>query len=103
RRDKGAYLNRYVTEEQRSRGRFSSQPSGPRGFRPAALSLFGRRPQRVFSLFASRIQPKYAAAPLYQPRTCGTSQGQGVKSRLSLQGNQSFAKLELGGDVSFLL
>jgi hypothetical protein len=33
------------------------------------LSLIGRRPQRVFSLFASRIQPKYAAAPLCQPRT----------------------------------
>jgi hypothetical protein len=28
--------------------------------------LVGQRPQRVFSLFASRIQPKYAAALLYQ-------------------------------------
>jgi len=50
-------------------GPFSSQPSGLRAFWLAALSLIGRRPQRVFSLFASRIQPKYAAAPLYQPRT----------------------------------
>src|SRR5260370_35472351 len=40
-----------------------------RVFWPAALSLIGQRPQRVFSLFASRIQPKYAAAPLYQSRT----------------------------------
>jgi hypothetical protein len=27
------------------------------------LSLIGQRPQRVFSLFASRIQPKFAATP----------------------------------------
>jgi hypothetical protein len=33
------------------------------------LSLIGQRPQRVFSLFASRIQPKYAAAPLPQSLT----------------------------------
>jgi hypothetical protein len=33
------------------------------------LSLIGQRPQRVFSLFASRIQPKYAAAPLHQSLT----------------------------------
>jgi hypothetical protein len=50
-------------------GPFSSQPSGLRVFWPAALSLIGQRPQRVFSLFASRIQPKYAAAPLPQSLT----------------------------------
>jgi hypothetical protein len=50
-------------------GPFSSQPSGLRGFWSAALSLIGQRPQRVFSLFASRIQPKYAAAPLHQSLT----------------------------------
>src|SRR6516162_11890458 len=54
-------------------GPFSSQPSGLRVFWLAALSLIGRRPQRVFSLFASRIQPKYAAAPLNQSRTWCTS------------------------------
>src|SRR6516164_7261759 len=52
---------------------FSSQPTGLRVFWLAALSLIGRRPQRVFSLFASRIQPKYAAAPLNQSRTWCTS------------------------------
>src|SRR6267154_3649166 len=31
--------------------------SGLRAFRQAALSLIGQRPQRVFSLFSSRIQP----------------------------------------------
>jgi hypothetical protein len=36
---------------------------------PAALSLIAQGPQRVFTFFASRIQPKYAAAPLYPPRT----------------------------------
>ena len=30
RREEGAYLNGYVIDEQRSRGPFSSQPSGPR-------------------------------------------------------------------------
>jgi hypothetical protein len=72
----GAYLNRYVTEEQRSRRpifiatlRAARLSAGP----AAAGSLIGRRPQRVFSLFASRIQPKYAAAPLYQSRTWCTS------------------------------
>src|SRR6516164_3822720 len=54
-------------------GPFSSQPSGLRVFWLAALSLIGRRPQRVFSLFASRIQAKYAAAPLNQSRTWCTS------------------------------
>jgi hypothetical protein len=54
-------------------GPFSSQPSGLRIFWPAALSLIGQRPQRVFSLFASRIQPKYAAAPLHQSLTWCTS------------------------------
>jgi hypothetical protein len=33
------------------------------------LSLIGQRPQRVFFLFASRTQPKYAAAPLHQSLT----------------------------------
>jgi hypothetical protein len=37
------------------------------------LSLIAQRPQRVFSLFASRIQPKYAAAPLHQSLTWRTS------------------------------
>src|SRR6516165_12716609 len=54
-------------------GPFSSQPSRLRVFWLAALSLIGRRPQRVFSLFASRIQAKYAAAPLNQSRTWCTS------------------------------
>ncbi len=52
---------------------FSSQPSGLRAFRLAALSLIGQRPQRVFSLFASRIQPKFAAAPLHQSLTWCTN------------------------------
>src|SRR6266403_4153685 len=65
----GAYLNRYVTEEQRSRRPIFIATFGLRVFWPAALSLIGQRPQRVFSLFASRIQPKYAAAPLHQSLT----------------------------------
>jgi hypothetical protein len=44
-------------------------------FWPAALSLIGQGPQRVFSLFASRIQPKFAAAPLPQSLTWCTSKG----------------------------
>jgi hypothetical protein len=36
---------------------------------PYALSLIGQRPQRIFSPFASRIQPKFAAPPLYQSLT----------------------------------
>ena len=36
---------------------FQSQPSGPRVFWPAALSLIGPRPLWVFSLFASRKRP----------------------------------------------
>jgi hypothetical protein len=63
----------YVTEEQRGRRPFSSQPFGLRVFWQAALSLIGQRPQRVFFLFASRIQPKYGAAPLNQPLTWCTS------------------------------
>jgi hypothetical protein len=51
----------------------SSQPSVLRVFWPAALSLIAQRPQRVFSLFASRIQPKYAAAPPHQSLTWRTS------------------------------
>lgn len=43
-------------------GPFSPQPCGLRAFWPPALSLIGKRPPRVFSLFASRIQPKFAAA-----------------------------------------
>src|SRR6478736_5897955 len=54
-------------------GPFSSQPCGLRAFWPAALSLIGQRPPRVFSLFASRIQPKFAAAPLHQSLTWCTS------------------------------
>ena len=79
----GAYLDRYVTEEQRSRRPFSSQPCGLRAFWPAALSLIGKRPPRVFSLFASRIQPKFAAAPLHQSLTWCTSVSQTGMSSVS--------------------
>jgi hypothetical protein len=44
------------------------QPGGLRGFWPGALLLVSRRPQRVFSLLASRTQPKSAAALLYHSR-----------------------------------
>jgi len=54
---------------------FSSQPCGLRAFWPAALSLIGKRPPRVFSLFASRIHSKSAAAPLHQSLTWCTSTG----------------------------
>jgi hypothetical protein len=74
RRDEGAYLRRYVTEEQRRRRPiFHRNPLGRCVFWLAALSLIGQRPPRVFSLFASRIQPKYATAPLHQSPTWCTS------------------------------
>src|SRR6516165_2755103 len=95
RRDEGAYLNGYVTEEQRSRRPISSQPSGLRVFWPAALSLIGRRPQRVFSLFASRIQPKYAAAPLNQSRTWCTSRFFFAFPRIPLRSTPGFHEARL--------
>src|SRR4029077_16226345 len=73
RRDEGAYLDRYVTEEQRSRRPIFIATLRAARLLPAALSLIGQRPQRVFSLFASRIQPKYTVAPLHQSLTWCTS------------------------------
>ena len=63
------YRSRYAPSSRLAAGPFSSQPCGQRAFWPAALSLIGQRSHRVFSLFASRIQPKFAAAPLHQSLT----------------------------------
>ena len=79
----GAYLDRYVTEEHAAAGPFSSKPCRQRAFWPAALSLIGKRPPRVFSLFASRIQPKFAAAPLRQSLTWCTSVSETGRSSVS--------------------
>jgi len=47
---------------------------GRRGFWPDALLLVGQRPQRVFSLLASRHpSQKFAAALLYEPQTWCTA------------------------------
>ena len=62
-----------MTEEQRSRRPIFIATLRLRAFWPAALSLIGQRPPREFSLFASRIQPKFAAAPLHQSLTWCTS------------------------------
>src|SRR5258708_20327889 len=66
-----------VTVEQRSRRPIfiATLWAAPllAGCPAAAGSLIGQRPQRVFSLFASRIQPKYKAAPLPQSLTWCTS------------------------------
>ena len=59
----------YLTSQQRGEAPVPPQPEGLRGFWAAALLLVGQRPQRVFSLLAPRIQPKFAAALLYQPQT----------------------------------
>jgi len=59
----------YLTSQQRGEAPVPPQPEALRGFWPAALLLVGQRPQRVFSLLAPRIQPKFAAALLYQPQT----------------------------------
>jgi len=57
---KGAYLNRYVTEEQRSRRPiFIATTPGCESF-GRLLVVIGQRPRGLFGLFASRIQPKYA-------------------------------------------
>jgi hypothetical protein len=53
RRDEGAYLNRYVTEEQRSRRPIFIATFALRVFWPAALSLIGQRPQLFLSLGAN--------------------------------------------------
>ena len=72
----------YVTEEQRSRRPISIATLRAArllaGCPAAAGSLIGQRPQRVFSLFASRIQPKFAAAPLPQSLTWCTSTPESV-------------------------
>jgi hypothetical protein len=72
------YQSRYAPSSRLAAGPFSSQPSGLHVFWQAVLSLIGQRPQRVFSLFASHILPKYAAAMLYRSRKWCTSDPYGA-------------------------
>jgi hypothetical protein len=68
-----------ISESIRDRG--ATQPPAHFHRNPPGRASFGRLlcrssvqdHRRVFSLFASRIQPKYAAAPLYQSRTWCTN------------------------------
>jgi hypothetical protein len=54
--------------------RVAERPAeGLRGFWLGALLLVSQRPQRVFSFLASRTQPKFAAALLYEPQTWRTN------------------------------
>src|SRR5881394_208616 len=62
RRDKGAYPQRSVTEEQRSPRPFSAQPFGPQFFWPPASLLVPYRPGRVCSSLAPSGRPKSLAA-----------------------------------------
>jgi hypothetical protein len=71
----------YLTSQQRGEAPASPQPEGLRGFWPGALLLVSQRPQRVFSFLASRIQPKFAAALLYQPQTWCNNPGDLVHER----------------------
>ena len=74
RRDEEAYLNRYVTEEQRSR-----RPIFIATLRAARLSAgcsVAHRSKTTAGIVPLRFAhpaEKYAAAPLYQPRTWGSS------------------------------
>jgi hypothetical protein len=58
----------YLTSQQRGEAPAPPQSEGLRGFWPGALLLVSQRPQRVFSFLASRTQPKFAAALLYEPQ-----------------------------------
>jgi hypothetical protein len=69
RRDEGAYLNRYVTEEQRRRRPIFIATLRAARLLAGCFVAHQSKTKRVFSLFASRIQPKYAAAPLPQSLT----------------------------------
>src|SRR5262245_33254374 len=72
--EEGAYLNRYMTDEQRSRRLiFSSTPSGR-----AALAILGRCSLDPYqSRYGPSLAPfkiaNSATAPLYRPRTWCTS------------------------------
>jgi hypothetical protein len=54
----GAYDAKDAYAVDLARADSGNAAPGLRVFWSAALSLIGQRPQRVFSLFASRIQPK---------------------------------------------
>jgi Arabinose-binding domain of AraC transcription regulator, N-term len=69
---RGAYLNRYVTEEQCSRRPICIATLWAARLLAGCFVAHRSKTTAGISLFASRIQPKYAAAPLHQSLTWRT-------------------------------